>query len=290
MAKRKPKIFPPNTFLPLPQRLMAIVQLCIAFSLLLWYATQPFMGEYFALRSRMLLYEYVMGTSTASNLSPVAEAKLKRQAKSFDKLPDKDLLHSEYQQIEEYAKRPIFQKIEEGLHRLMFQVPPFELAWIFFSIVISIMLLMKREGAKQAAWLLPIIVMAYSADNYLTGKPPVVPPDHRLFPSEEVIVQNYLSEPFGSTPQMQKEQLERGWQRYLIEHWSSGSGESLEEGEYRFTLARLNLLRQQPKSDWLFGYHEQQSGAILTLYFLWNLMFAWVMYKRINKRDCRNLA
>ena len=57
------KTFPPGTFIPTSQRLMAIGQLCLVFSLMLWYMIQPFMGEYFALRSRMLLYEYVMGTS-----------------------------------------------------------------------------------------------------------------------------------------------------------------------------------------------------------------------------------
>ena len=67
MTRRRKKTFPPGTFIPTPQRLMAIAQLCIAFSLLLWYAMQPFMGEYFDLRSRMLLYEYAMGTSPSSN-------------------------------------------------------------------------------------------------------------------------------------------------------------------------------------------------------------------------------
>ena len=61
MSSRSRKTFPPGTFIPTSQRLMAIGQLCIAFSLMIWYLTQPFMGEYFALRSRMLYMNMYMG-------------------------------------------------------------------------------------------------------------------------------------------------------------------------------------------------------------------------------------
>ena len=50
----------------------------------------------------------------------------------------------------------------------------------------------KREGAKSAAWILPLIVLAYAVDNQFTGKSPSSPPDYQLFPTEEKIVQHYL--------------------------------------------------------------------------------------------------
>ena len=83
MSSRPRKSFPPGTFIPTSQRLMAIGQLCIALSLMLWYMTQPFMGEYFALRSRMLLYEYVMGTSDISKTKNGQEEKFERRRERF---------------------------------------------------------------------------------------------------------------------------------------------------------------------------------------------------------------
>ena len=147
------------------------------------------------------------------------------------------------------------------------QVPPFEQAWIFFSIVIPILLLLKREGAKQAAWLLPLLVIAYGVDNHMTGKVPPVQPDAHLFPSEEVIVKTYLAAPMGSSPEIQREQLEKGWKRYLIEKWSpdlaGDENQRLEDAEYNFTVARLHTLHGQPRSEWLLSYHEK--AALLTL-------------------------
>src|SRR4051812_38869550 len=111
MPSRPSKIFPPGTFIPTPQRLMAIGQLCLAFSLMLWYLTQPFMGEYFALRSRMLLYEYVMGTSDWTE----QEAKLKRQVQRFKELPEGEqrVLKEAYHHLQVYTKRPTLQKIAD---------------------------------------------------------------------------------------------------------------------------------------------------------------------------------
>lgn len=269
------------TFLPKPQRLMSIAQLCMAFSLLLWHATQPFMGEYFALRSRMLLYEYVMGSSSALKSKPNGQARLERQGLRFEQLPDKNKLISDYQQLKNYANRPLLEKIEGGIRRVISQVPPFEQAWIFFSIVISILILLKWEGAKQAVWLLPFIVIAYAADNIETGKPAKQQPDAVLFPSEKAIVQNYIAEPLGPTTQIQQEQLESGWKRYLIKNWSStltgDEDQKLENAEYNFTLARLRLLRAQPRYEWLQSPHERVSATSLMFFLLWNGCFAWIV-------------
>lgn len=280
MSSRRRKEFPPGTFIPTPQRLMAIGQLCIAFSLLIWYAVQPFMGEYFTLRSRMLLYEYVMGTSDLLKKRSGQEEKLERQAERFQLLPDdqKNGLIKDYQHIQDYAKRSTFQKILDGLRTLFIEIPPFEQAWIFFSITIAILILLKVEGAKSAAWLLPLIVVAYSIDNQLTGKVSASP-DLKLFPTEELIIQNYLEEPLAASPFEQKEQLEKGWKRYLIDQWSihqdMTENQQLEEAEFQFTLARLNLLHTQPRSEWLNIFHEKSSLFSLLLFLAWNVFFAW---------------
>ncbi len=272
------KHLPPETFIPTPQRLMAIGQLCIAFSLLFWVAAQPFMGEYFGLRSRMLPYEFVMGTSEFLK----TEGQSERQINRFKELPvdQKNQVITDYQNLQVYAKRPTFQKILEGLHTLILDIPPFEQAWIFFSITLAILILLKVEGAKTAAWLLPLIVVAYSLDNQLTGKV-ISSPDLKLFPTEERIIHDYLNEPLSSSLLVQKDQLEKGWNRYLIDQWSknteSNKSQQLEEGEFHFTLARLTILHNQPRSEWLNVSHEKLSLVSLIFFLIWNFLFAWVV-------------
>lgn len=287
MALRLRKTFPPGTFIPTPQRFIAIAQLCLAFSLMLWYVVQPFMGEYFALRSRMLLYEYIMGTSDILKNRQDQKDKLKRQSQRFGQLPlaEQQLLQEDYHQLQTIAGRSFFKKIEGGLKVLIQGIPPFEQAWIFFSITIAILILLKREGAKEAAWLLPLIVIAYAVDNQFTGKVSLPFPDEALFPTEEIIFHHYLHEPLASTPLQQKEQLERGWAFYLIQNWASQKNEGdknvLEEAEFNFTLARLKLLHIQSHSDWLFPFQEKLSWFSLSLYFLWNGLFAWVVSRSV---------
>lgn len=286
MSGRIHKTFPPGTFIPTSQRLMAIMQLCLAFSLLLWYVAQPFMGEYFTLRSRMLLYEYVMGTSDILKNRVGHENKLERQAQRFSRLPESEqqLLKKDYQQLQLYAKRSTLKKIEDGFLTLIRDIPPFEQAWIFFSIIIAILILLKREGAKQIVWILPLLVIAYGVDNHLTGIPSSSSPDDSLFPTEEVIFHHYLAEPLASNLFEQKEQLEKGWKLYLIKNWSSdineNSNDLMEEGEFNFTIARLNLLHDQSRSEWLHSFHQKLGFFSLCLYFLWNGLFAFIITRK----------
>lgn len=280
MSRRFRKSFPPGTFIPTPQRLLAILQLCLAFSLLLWYMTQPFMGEYFALRSRMLLYEYVMGTSDILRSRPGQEAKLERQAQRFQQLPESErfFIKKDYQKLQNYAQRPMLQKIGDGMRVLIRDIPLFEQAWLFFSILLAILILLKVEGAKQAAWLLPLIVLAYVVDNQLVGKPAIPSPDNPLFPTEEVIIHRYLSAPLASHPLEQKKQLEEGWHHYLVAQWPSEGVYALENAEFHFTIARLHLLHDQPRAEWLRPFHEKLGWPSLTFYLLWNVFFAWRMF------------
>lgn len=274
----KSEKLPLETFLPGKQRFLAILQLCIAFSLICWYGAQPFMGEFYSLRSRMLVYEYVLGTSEA-----VQKDKLERNKERFASLQDneKALILKDYKKIQNYAGRPFWIKIMDGLKKLFLEIPPFELAWLSFAIIISILLLLKVEGAKQAAWLLPIIVFAYSIDNRTSGHPSKPDFDSVLFPKESKIIQNYLGEPFSGDFLAQKEQLQKGWENYLITNWLPfGTSESLqrsqkiEEAEFAFTKARLHQFHKQPKKN---ASPEYVSYPLLAFYLIWNLFFAFRM-------------
>lgn len=260
-------------------RLLAIIQLCFAFCLLLWHMAQPFMGEYFILRSRMLLYEYAMGTSEILKGREGQDGMLARQADRFNQLPavEKERLERDYKDIRTFAKRPVSHKIEDGIQSLLRDTPPFELAWIFFSIAIAILILLKKEGAMQGAWLLPLIALCFAVDNQLTGKLALPPPDAHLFPKEQAIIEKYVQEPLAASPLGQKEQLERGWNLYLIDNWSPAS---LEEAQFAFTRARLNLFHGQRRGDWLKNLHEKSNPGLLFLFFAWNVFFAHAIFRK----------
>lgn len=282
---RVKKAFPPGTFIPTPQRLLAIIQLCLAFSLICWYAVQPFMGEYFSLRSRSLIYEYVMGTSEILKKAPGQLPKMDRQAERFAALPlsDKQQILKDYKSLQEHAQRSAWIKIGDGLRLLLIGIPSFELAWLFFSALISILVLLKVEGSKQAVWLLPLITLAYAIDNRMTGHTTLPNPDFILFPSEKVIVEDYLKQPLHGNPTEQQTQLKQGWEQYLIANWlpkfnsNISFEQQVEDAEFAFTVARLRHLHGQARSAWLNNLHGKTNVVLLTFYIAWNFFFAWTM-------------
>ena len=71
--KRAKKSYPPGTFIPTPARVFAILQLCIAFSILLWNASLPFMGDLYEIKSKLLLYKHVIDHPQFVRLSPLEQ-------------------------------------------------------------------------------------------------------------------------------------------------------------------------------------------------------------------------
>lgn len=278
------KIYPPGSFLPFPQRLGAILQLCISFSLFLWYLFQPFMGEYFELRSRLLIYEYAMGTNELIAQRNEQAAALQEHKARFAQLPEneKEWILNDYRYIQQYAQRPAWQKVKDGIGTVLFEIPPFEMAWIVFSITIAILLLLQVEGSRQAVWLIPLIAAAYIADNHLSSPPFYQSPDHILFPSEEYLISQFVEDPLAANPLIQKEQLEKGWATYLAQNWSQ-TGDAL-EGEFNFTIARLGKLHNEPIYKWA-RLHNQRVGLLSALLFLfWSLYFAWISNRDVQER------
>jgi hypothetical protein len=292
--KNSKKMNPPGTFIPTPQRLMAIIQLCLAFSFICWYSIQPFMGEYFSLKSRSLLYEYVMGTSDTLNANPDTQLKSERQKNRFKNLSShtKEWIIDDYKKIQKYLSRSIQTKLQDGIKTLFFNIPPFELAWLFFSVVVSILILLKKEGSKAAAYLLPLIVFAYAIDNQLNAPIRAHSPDDFLFPSEETIINNYLSHPINHlSPLTQKKELQKGWENYLINHWLPinfnhiSRDQRIEQSEFLFTIARLKTFQQQNFVDWLNRFNQKEKPIVLVCYILWNMLFAAIMNRSNMKRS-----
>lgn len=264
------------------QKVLIICQLCAVFSLLFWHVGKPFLGAYFELRSRLLLYEYVTGESPSPTGSEARRL-------YFQNLPDpqKNSLIAHYQNLKAKMERPLTTKIEEGISHFLFKTPPFELAWIVFSIAISLMLLLGIEGSRSAVWILPIVTFFYGLDSTLahTRFPPSA--DTALFPSEALLVEKYIPEPLPSTITEQKKTLQMGWENYLIAHWSGAEpqlqhtrDEQLNHAMFQFTLARLQTLEKTA----LHFETKEVPLFLIELYLGWNLLLAWSIQERAKKR------
>ena len=57
---KKKRHFPPGTFIPTRARVLAILQLCIAFSVICYNMGTPFLGEVFDVREQQSLYQSIM--------------------------------------------------------------------------------------------------------------------------------------------------------------------------------------------------------------------------------------
>lgn len=269
---------------------LTIIHLCIVFTVLAWSAGQPFMGELYSYKSQLLLYQTVMGKGDlVEKLHPLNQeelhTKLKHNKERFSQLPtaQQQQLLKQYEQLQERSNRPWHEKLQHSLHILAFDLPAFEKLWILLSLLIALMLVFGIEGAKQAVWLLPIVVLCYSVENRLNGTTPLEPADTALFPSEKVITTQYLYTPLSPSILEQQQQLQLGWQLYLIREWAQEVPEKdqtlfqrqAEKGEFYFTLARLEKLGREEKQDSYVAFHERKSLATLALYLFWNFFYAF---------------
>lgn len=267
--------------------LFIILHLCIVFTVLVSSAGYPFLGELFVYKKQILIYHNLMGDQTLGIIgsgmkddSLSLQKKLERNKQRFSALSQKSQreILSQYQALSAQSNQPFFQKLKRSFHIVFFELPLFEKGWLFFSIFICVLLLLKRENALQTTWILPLLTLCYIVNNQLHGKEAEISPDLTLFPSEKVIVEEYLREPLSSPIQEQQKQLLLGWKRYLIIQWSKEIPanepmvfeQQAEKGEYAFNLARIHSIRQQTSS---LPFQEKDSPWLCFLYLGWNLLF-----------------
>jgi len=259
----KKKSFPPNTFIPTPARVMAISQLCLSFTILLFILGYPFMGQHYALKSRLLVFDSVIQSNLFTTL-PVEE---------------QDLLLQQRDSIKLKMSNPFTSKIFSSINRLA-TTAPFKQAWIAFSIVIALLILLKVEGAALAAWILPLLALAYALDNYREGVKPLLSQEEKLFPSEIMLIDKYLGQKLSGSILNQRDELLYGWHLYLIDEWAKEMPatdpflfkEQAARGEFAFNLKRASLISQIPIRN---KQREKESPLLLSLYITWNIFFAW---------------
>lgn len=289
--KRPKKEFPPGTFIPTQARVAAIIQLCLAFVVLLSSISYPFLGEIFANKTEALLYSDIMGNTSAADANSISEReRLQRNGERFEAMEENARMQivEHYHQLHAKAKTSFFEKIGSSFSILVSALPAFKQAWIIFSIVISILLLLRIEGANYAALLLPVIAFCYAYDNYNFGVPRKSTAQEKLFPTEQVIVNDYLRKPLSSDIMEQQHQLQHGWHLYLIEKWARQRpsedakvfSQQVEDGEFAFNLARIGTLGKRANVDSIFK--EREHFVMLLLYVLWNGFFAWTVNRWIK--------
>lgn len=277
--KREKKIFPPGTFIEPKARIAAILQLCFAFSIFLWIASQPFMGDLFAIKSEMMLIETVFGTRP--HLPTDSEGLLKRNGKRFKHLlPDeKSLIQNHYEHLQKLSATPFKEKLKASLLLLTINTAPFVLAALFLSIAIPLLLLLKYDGAISASFLLPLIIFCAFLDN---SQHKLQEPLDAMYPSEQELLENYVKEPLKTTILDQHAQLKKGWLNFLIVNWAKELpsedeitfNRQLEKGEHAFNV-------EQAKKMAFNGFvlpsslkNQKTSPLLLTAFLLMSMCFA----------------
>lgn len=269
--KRQKKTFPPGTFIPTPARIAAIIHLCLAFSFLLWIASQPFMGDLFAVKSELVLYEAV-----------VEKQNLMEKLSTDDNL----LVSKKYENLKDKLQIPFSEKCIMMLRLLIIQMPPWEQAWIFFSFIIPLLLLLRIEGAVQVSWLLPLITFGFCLNNQMNLPELQNRSENALFPTEEYIVQRYLGGSLEGNILDQQNELKKGWENYLIIEWAHEfpadvmqvRDSQVVKGEFAFNIARIKA-RQNEKILAVDKVPHRQSLLILFIYLMWNFFFAYIAQK-----------
>ncbi len=201
----------------------------------------------------------------------------------FEAMPveERALLTEGYEQAQS-RENPSFLR---ELGQLFFvEAPAFGLAWLFFSFVICFLLLFRIEGAAPASWLLPLLVIGHAYFGYQGYEKP----DSSLYPTEEYVLTNYVSQEDLSHLN-KRERLKKGWHHYLVSEWGREEpsqdpaqfDEQLEKGLFSFNASRLKQLLEGKENELLLiGFSAPPSLFRILAYLIWNLGFAWTINRK----------
>ncbi len=238
------------------KKILIICHLCLAFSFLFWLLLQPYVKAIVAYKSQLALYEMVHEKNELfQQLSP----------------SDQRLILEGYS-VALQKTVPSFWKAL-GSHFLS-ATPPFALAWLFFSILISFLLLFQIEGASKTVWILPMLVVGYAYFQQ-----PILKKE-TLFPSENYVLDHYVDSEGGNS----REKLLRGWHRYLVKEWAkegSVTESTIEKGLFFFNIARLKWILEG-KGDEVIeaSFASSLSFFRIFCYSVWNILFAWIVSRK----------
>lgn len=248
------------------KRSLLILQLCLSFSLLLYFLGFPFFGTHFFYQSELLLVESAMGNhDLLSRLSPeraesTSEMSLYKKL-NFPLLPysDQALLLSRKQAISDYFSLSAPEKLAKSL-KLYASIPLSLWIWIFLAIFLSICLLLGKTSVSKFLFLLPFCAALYGLSNTLYG---IFPQEMQLFPSELELKEVGKSQ-----------DLKTAWENYLLEKWGNQGENRVKQlalAEQKFQMKWVEMKSADPASS----FSERVNPYLLLLFFLWNLYFVY---------------
>jgi len=245
---------------------MIIIQLCFAFIMLVWYAFFPFMGELYHFRSRLFLAQTVQGDEALlsyvlENEQEKTREKLQLNASLFQKLPgfEQDHVADDIRHYQSKLKMPFWTKIRASFEIILWKLPLFKRAWMFFALLISLLILYRIEGGVAAVWILPFLSLCFLLNHHF--------------------LESWQQEPDAFLyPNIERENFQEKWEEYLVQNWSPTGNR--DEGEFYFNLAKLKAMRTAPSYQSAYQFHGREPLGLLILYFTWNLLFAYTIYKR----------
>lgn len=274
-------------------RIATILHLCIVFSVICWHASEPFLGRLLENKKLTFLFQTVIGEGDLiSRTYPIDTAEgqvIARNHLRFQQLPleqQKSILEAYQQFLSQTSSVTFLQKMGESIAILAVKLPPFERAWIFFSILISIMLLRNKPGASTASWIIPLIVLVAFLDQGFSPNARPLSLETRLFPSESYLIKHYMESPPSGPIIKQQQALRDGWNSYLVREWLGEEVSSdiyanknqIEKAEYLFNLERLNCSIADHLTNHPIRPHY--SLAVWLIYCCWNLLFAFMTRTR----------
>ncbi len=249
-------------------RALLIGQLCLAFMMLVWYAFFPFMGELYHYRSRLFLAQTVTGDVSLVSYVPEKEKdatkrRLLRYQTLYQALPAyrQEAVLKDIRHYETKLSTPWQAKVKSSLAIFLHHLPPFQVAWIMFSLVICLTILYRVEGAAPMAWILPFLSLCTVLENQSTT-PPLSHIEERFFPDEKIDdVEHFLLKNFGQ------------------------EGGHLDEAAFAFNLERLEALRKDSGYESAYLFRSRKPLPLLLLFFSWNLIFAYIIMKKEGDYD-----
>lgn len=265
-----------NAFIATPARVMAILNLCLTFTLFIWVLFWPFLGEMLNQKRQLFLFQSVIGegelVARTYSTQPEVMEKLRNHHVRFESLDthEKSRLMDAYLQLcSSIEDRKASQQFKEGVEGLLLHSSPWFRAWLLLTLIATLMLLKKSQGAPYAIALLPLIVFIWFIESTQNVGSPN--PVEALYPTEHYLMSTYGQDLSAKSILQQKEALEIAWERYLEAEWSS-LGDA-EDGEWHFQLAKLKTALSSKKD------RETPSGVLLCLFFIWNASYAFVAYR-----------
>jgi hypothetical protein len=218
---------PPLTF---TQKLIQILYLSVACSLLMWILGSPFVNETLSLRTNENLYMNITGNPTLieSALTDKDVERISEAATFWNAIPllDREELTNHYYRIKENTLS--FPQKLKNCFQLFLSFPLTWQCWLIWSLIIPVLMLLRKPGMKLPLILLGLLGIA-------TLFQPAQHTERNHYPKESDLYP-FLDKPLSSSILEQKSQLEMAFDKYLAD---SVNSKSVEEGRYQFLIRQF---------------------------------------------------